>query len=157
MDLLNDAWDMAPDKATKIIDLPTNNRHRKMKAIIKKAGVEPWPDLFQHLRRCCRTQWLNEGLPPHAVSRWMGHGHKVGDEHYTMLTDDIVERVTQRAAESAALGSDIEPNQAQATKRPVDQAQKKTSANTGFTEVSEVVRGGFEPPTHGFSVHCSTN
>ena len=94
MALLNDAWDMAPDKATSVVDLPTNNRHRKMRAIIKKAKVEPWGDLFQHLRRCCRTQWLNEGHPPHAVSRWMGHAQKVGDDHYTMLTDDIIDRVT---------------------------------------------------------------
>ena len=24
-------------------------------------------------------------------------------------------------------------------------------------ETKEVVRGGLEPPTHGFSIHCSTN
>ena len=37
-------------------------------------------------------------------------------------------------------------------KRRLQPAKEKTSVNAGFTEVSEVVRGGFEPPTHGFSV-----
>ncbi len=28
---------------------------------------------------------------------------------------------------------------------------------TDRRDTAEVVRGGIEPPTHGFSVHCSTN
>ena len=87
----------------------------------------------------------------------MGHGHKVGDEHYTMLTDDIVERVTQRAAESAALSSGTGQNAAESSKPSIDTAKEKTPQNVGFAGSNEVVRGGFEPPTHGFSVHCSTN
>ena len=161
MELLNDAWDMAPDNATSIVDLPANNRHRKMRAIIKVAKVEPWGDLFQHLRRCCRTQWLNEGHPPHAVSRWMGHGHKVGDEHYTMLTDDVIDRATglnqKSASKSASLCSGIGRNVAESRNQIENVSGQQSPENTGNAVFKEVVRGGIEPPTHGFSIHCSTN
>ena len=104
MELMQDAYEMATPNASSMIELPTNNRHRELLRIIKKSGMERWADLFQHLRRCCRTQWLNENHPPHAVSRWMGHGQQVGDDHYTMMTDDVFDRATGKSvAESVAL------------------------------------------------------
>ena len=137
--------------------------------IIHRANVEPWSDLFQHLRRCCRTQLLNEKHPPHAVSRWLGHGDNVGDDHYTILTEDLFDRVTgrtdavgfRRAAESAA----VSPGKAlQRSEMPSDDADNRARKNSGDqrenadgSEFLLVVRGGIEPPTHGFSVHCSTN
>jgi hypothetical protein len=43
---------------------------------------------------------------------------------------------------------------------PLWNDEQKTGFAEDFRVVvknCEVVRGGIEPPTHGFSVHCSTN
>ena len=89
----------------------------------------------------------------------MGHGQKVGDEHYTMLTDDMYELVTN--PKSAAQGSGKWQNGSEANEPMPERQEKKAAVSTdktrGNAADNEVVRGGFEPPTHGFSVHCSTN
>ncbi len=173
MMLLKEAFAGKAKGAKAIIDLKTNNRYRTFKKILKRAEVEPWEDIFQHLRRCCRTQFLNEGHPSHAVSRWMGHGQIVGDEHYTMLTDDVFDKVTgattnpsppksaARAAESAAAdhGIGLQPA-ANGNFSFDDSAQKNLvfTGKSGENKVIFVVRAqGLEPWTYGLKVRCSTN
>ena len=95
MTLLDEAFEAAEEGAVTILEgFPKNNRHRQMHKIIRLAKVEPWSDLFQHARRCCRTRFLTEGHPPHAVSRWMGHGQAVGDKHYSMVSEESFDRVS---------------------------------------------------------------
>ena len=152
-----------------IVDLSRNNLHRKMAQIRDKAGVTPWRDMFQHLRRCCRTQWLNEGLPDHAVSRWMGHGQRVGDEHYTILTDDVFERATKATpggksksgAESGAADHRIGLQMGASSNLTFSVSAKenhvlldKTLQNMVFTSAPPV---GLEPTTNGLTVRRSTN
>ncbi len=177
MALLNDGYSMASENGTSMIELPTNNRHRQTRSIVAKAGVEPWNELFQHLRRCCRTQLLNERHPGHVVSRWMGHGEKVGDDHYTMMTDDMLNavshpvenplRTTVPAAElksGAKSGAERGRNGVKCSANrnlPFEDGDEKSHVSPDETRENvadyEVVGGGLEPPTHGFSVHCSTN
>ncbi len=175
--LLEKALKDAAHKKGAIIDLKTNNRYRTFKKILKRAQVEPWADLFQHLRRCCRTQFLNEGHPPHAVSRWMGHGQLVGDQHYTMLTDDIFDNATgvirgsdrenagagsaSRAAKSAAAKRCIGLQWAANGNLEADVGAQKNLVFAGKKLENEVfmrVRAqGLEPWTYGLKVRCSTN
>ncbi len=173
MMLLKEAFADKKKHAKAIIDIKTNNRYRTFKKILKRANVEPWEDIFQHLRRCCRTQFLNEGHPPHAVSRWMGHGQLVGDEHYTMLTDDVFDKVTgivpdsgssksaARSAESAAADHCIGLQPAANGKLSFDDSAQKNLVFVGNNDKNEVkfeVRAqGLEPWTYGLKVRCSTN
>ncbi len=72
-------------------------RRRKMVAIIEAAGVEPWDDCWQTLRRSCEVQWMNEGHAPYAVCRWLGHTITVSQRHYTIaIPDEVLARVTGR-------------------------------------------------------------
>jgi hypothetical protein len=43
-----------------------------MIAYVQRAGVTPWPKLWQSLRSSCEKQWAMT-LPQCAVSKWVGH------------------------------------------------------------------------------------
>ena len=170
--ILTSAYQETPDLSGAIVPLSPHNRHRQFTKIIKAAGLSRWPDLFQTLRRSCETQ-LAMSVPQHAVSAWIGHSQLVSARHYLQVTDELFERVTGNnpvtckqngAAESAAVKPGIashgEENgemcqlaaTIQDTKTPGDCRVFPSDAIA-----CEVVRGGVEPPTHGFSVRCSTN
>ena len=68
-----------------------------MAAILKRAEIDSWKDCFQTLRRSCATEWKLT-LPAHAVNEWLGHCAGVSERFYTMVTDDLWDRATQRAA-----------------------------------------------------------
>ena len=99
LELLQTAFDEAPEGATLVVTLPGNNRHRNLQEIIRRAGLEPWPDLFHALRRSCATDWAKT-LPGHAVARFLGHSEAVSRAHYLKIDDDVFDAVTgpQRAA-----------------------------------------------------------
>ena len=64
----------------------TGNLRTHMERIIKKAGLVPWPKLFNNLRSTRETE-LAEELPLHVVTRWMGNSKPVAAEHYLQVTD----------------------------------------------------------------------
>ena len=45
----------------------------------------------------------------------------------------------------------------QNAEQTADELWRVADTISGTTSPKEVDRGGIEPPTHGFSVHCSTN
>jgi integrase len=173
--LLEDAWDVAGDDATPtttIVGLPTNNRHRGMLAIMRRAGVDAWGNLFQVFRQTRRSEWLDAGVPAAYVNAWMGHSGDVGDRHYTVLSETIFQAATAAvecpmaephkvSAESAAVGGGN--GQKWGAGDAADDAARgcqdadNTCETAGFSANIKVVRAGIEPATHGFSVHCSTN
>src|SRR5262249_17913031 len=61
---LQDAFDAAPERSERIVTLSRNNLHRGLEAILNRAGLAPWDDLYQALRRSCETQWALE-FPQH--------------------------------------------------------------------------------------------
>lgn len=72
-------------------------RRRKIVAMAEAAGVEPWDDAWQCLRRSCEVQWMNEGIAPYLVARWLGHSLTVSARHYTLaMPDEVLARVTGR-------------------------------------------------------------
>ena len=72
-------------------------RRRKVVAIIEAAGVEPWDDAWQTLRRSREVEWVNDGIAPTTAARWVGHTLSVSLRHYTLaIPDEVVARVTGR-------------------------------------------------------------
>jgi hypothetical protein len=63
-----------------------NSRTRFAK-IIAKAGVEPWPKLFQNLRATRQTELAGEH-PAHVVCDWMGNSQAVASKHYLHTTEE---------------------------------------------------------------------
>ncbi len=96
-ELLDQAWDEAPDGAKHVIrrycDSETNLRTR-LHNMIRRAGYEPWPKAFINLRASCRTD-LERLYPKHVCNRWLGHGSAVAERHYLMDTDEEWARAAQ--------------------------------------------------------------
>ena len=55
--------------------------------ILRAAGIEPWPRIFQNLRATRETELLGQGFNLHEVCRWLGNSPRVAHEHYLVVTD----------------------------------------------------------------------
>ena len=69
------------------------NWRQTFQKIVKRAGVEPWPKLFQALRATRETE-LASVLPLHVVTAWCGNTPKVALGHYLMTTNDHFEQAS---------------------------------------------------------------
>jgi integrase len=95
---LQAAWDeLLTDfdpKKNKISEQPIITRYRDSNSnlrtqlcrIIKRAGLEVWPKLFQNLRSTRETE-LAETFPIHVVCSWIGNSEAVAAKHYLQTTD----------------------------------------------------------------------
>jgi integrase len=63
------------------------NLRTQLLRILDRAGVKPWPKLFQNLRSTRQTE-LAEQFPAHVVCAWMGNSRDVAREHYLQVTDE---------------------------------------------------------------------
>ena len=66
--------------------------------IIAKAGLTPWPKLFQNLRATRETE-LAEDWPEHVACAWIGNSRLIARQHYLQVTEDHFERAAQNPAQ----------------------------------------------------------
>ncbi len=76
---------------------PNSNLRTQLKRIIHKAGLKPWPRLFQNLRSTRETE-LTESFPLHVVTAWIGNSQLVARKHYLQVTDEHFARAAQNPA-----------------------------------------------------------
>jgi integrase len=69
------------------------NLRRRFETIIRRAGLEPWPRLFQNLRASFETD-LYRDFPASVVTSWLGHSSSVSLKHYVEATDRDFYRAT---------------------------------------------------------------
>ncbi len=55
--------------------------------ILKRAGLTPWPKLFQNMRASRETELLDE-FPIKDVCSWIGNSQAVAMKHYAMRRQD---------------------------------------------------------------------
>jgi len=155
---LEQAFDIATEGDERVITLSKYNRHRTLHAIVARAGIEPWEDLFQALRQAAETD-LAKRFPQHVVSRWIGHSMKVSERHYLQLTDDFYSAAAETSADSAAVASRnglkatetnaIAPAEAEAI------IVANAEENQHLREKTQARPRGLEPPTTGSTVRYS--
>ena len=94
---LRDAFESADDGAEYVItryrDTAVNLR-TQLQRIIKRAGLKPWPKLWQNLRATRETE-LAEVFPAHVTSAWIGNSQVVAAKHYLQVTDEHFERASE--------------------------------------------------------------
>ena len=94
---LQQAYDEAPEGTEFVItryrDSTTNLRTQLLK-IIRRAGLQPWPKLFQNMRSSRQTE-LEERFPSHVVCKWIGNSLQVARKHYLQVTDEHYERAAR--------------------------------------------------------------
>ncbi|WP_390623362.1 tyrosine-type recombinase/integrase [Blastopirellula sediminis] len=74
---------------------------KRMRIIIERAGVVPWPKLFQSMRSTRQTE-LEAQWPTHVVCGWMGNSPRIATRHYLKTTQsDYDTAAAGKAAEDA--------------------------------------------------------
>ena len=68
------------------------NLRTQLLRIIERAGLEPWPKLFQNLRATRATELVSQGWPEYKVCHWLGHTEAVAKKHYWQVTDKDYQR-----------------------------------------------------------------
>lgn len=71
----------------------TQNLRTTFLKVIKRAGLKPWPKLFQNVRSTRETE-LADQFPLHAVTAWMGNSQIVASKHYLQLRDEHFDRAS---------------------------------------------------------------
>jgi len=99
---LEEVFDQAPEGSTYVItryrDSNTNLR-TQLNRIIRRAGLEPWPKLFQNLRSTRHTE-LERKHPSHVVCAWIGNSRAVAAKHYLQVTDEDFAEATQNPTQT---------------------------------------------------------
>jgi len=80
---------------------PGTNLRTTFLAILARAGLKPWPKLFQNLRATRETE-LNETWPIHKVCKWIGNSPRVANESYLQVTDEDYKKAAQNPAQYPA-------------------------------------------------------
>ncbi len=102
--LLREGWETEADASEFVITryrCDSQNLRTTLLKIIERAGLKPWPKLFQNLRASRQTE-LEESFPTHVVCRWMGNSPKVAQKHYLQVTDDHFTKAQQKAQQQTA-------------------------------------------------------
>ena len=116
------------------------NLRTQLMRIMARAGVKPWPKLFQNLRATRETE-LTEKFPIHVVCAWLGNSRLVAQKHYLQVTDA---HFAQAAQQPASVGDPAAAraarNQAQ---QPAAEAQNASQSVETDSEGMDGSRGGF--------------
>jgi len=96
MEPLRQAFDMAKTGDQFIFPRTitgSTNLRKGLFSIIKKAGISPWPKLFQNLRASRETE-LCQNHPLHVAAAWIGNSPTVAIGHYLTVLDSDFEKAT---------------------------------------------------------------
>jgi integrase len=118
---LEDLFDAAEPGTVHVISKyrdPSQNLRTTFSKIIHRAGLIPWPRLFQNLRSTRETE-LAASHPIHVVCAWIGNSQIIAAKHYLQVTDEDFQR--------AARG-DEKPTR-QTTQTPPEQARHGPSSD----------------------------
>lgn len=107
------------------------NLRTQFQRIIKRAGVEPWPKLFNNLRASRATEVSRE----HGAfleSQWIGHGTDTAMEHYLQVRDEDFD-LAAGGRDGAAVGR-ANTDTAEAITKAVQNAVQQSTAGTGTVQ-----------------------
>lgn len=96
--VLEEAWEHAkegsdyvfPETFRKRAMTPRGFRNANLRTqfakLIRRAGLQPWPNLFHALRKSCETDLVRQFPLPH-VAKWLGNSDAIAYRHYVDVTD----------------------------------------------------------------------
>jgi len=174
---LQAAFDAAEPGAEYVITryrLPNQNLQTQLRRILWRAGIDPWPRLFQNLRASCDTD-LAARHPAHVCARWLGHTPAIAAKHYLQVTDEDFDRATDLAPTAPLLpatpeavqkavhsGATENPTESQAVSDSVESGRNCEAEGFGesgwdATNVDMVGDTGLEPVTSCVSSRRSSH
>ena len=105
--------------------------------ILDKAGIEPWPKLFQNLRSSRQTE-LTETWPAHVVCAWIGNSEVVARDHYLQITDEHF--ATAAGVSEQTGGAESGAASARFTSQAVAPSSDEISSSSEIAETNDMVR-----------------
>ncbi|MEM6855661.1 MAG: tyrosine-type recombinase/integrase, partial [Planctomycetota bacterium] len=108
---LREAFERAEDGAEFVVSRyreHTQNLRTRLHRIIRSAGLDPWPKLWQNLRATRETE-LAEHYPAHVVCAWIGNSVQVAAKHYLQVTDEHFHQAAQNPTQHPSASTRIEP------------------------------------------------
>lgn len=160
---LEAAFDAAPEGAEHCISkhrIGSGNLSTGLRRIMERAGVAPWPRLFQNMRASRETELTREH-PLHVVTAWIGNSAPIAARHYLQVTDADFQRASKapvsgpdRSAENSALAAhQAAQNAAQPTAanprqshQETHKAQQKPGLGLGLATVGDYWPNENVPP-----------
>ncbi|QDU50274.1 tyrosine-type recombinase/integrase [Gimesia panareensis] len=103
---LEDCRELADDDAEFVIVRHrhgSNNLRTCMQKIVKRAGLNQWPRLFQNMRSSRETELLGEGFQLQTVVAWLGNSPTVALKSYLQVREEDYEKATQNATQYTAV------------------------------------------------------
>ena len=134
----------------------TQNFRTTFIKILKRAGLKPWPKLFQNLRSTRQTE-LCEKFPSHVVKAWIGNSESVAKRHYLQVTENHFQKASGTSPKPAEVVATPVAMKApeQARIRPIlrrsrnEKSREIRGYSSGYVTVPLRKMGaeGLEPPT----------
>jgi len=133
---------------------PRRNLRTPFSKILKKAGIDQWPRLFQNLRASRQTE-LSWDYPDHVVCRWMGNSEKVANDHYFMDNEDYNKKALEN--ERRKMRQQVSAQDCNDMQLENDELQKSINCSNLHNDAVLCERKwsesmgllGFEPRTNG--------
>ncbi len=94
---LQEAYELAQEGESRVItiyDVNSQNLRTQAHWIIRRAGINPWPKIFQNLRSSRETE-LVEDFPIHVVTEWIGNSPEIAKKHCLQITEEHFKRAAQ--------------------------------------------------------------
>ena len=126
-----------------------SNLRRRFKKIVGRAGLQPWPKLFQNMRASRATELVKD-FPEHVVTAWMGHSKKIAQKHYLQVTEEDYKQASSNPTQNPTQQITVSPRRGS---QPILSAHEKTLVLQGLAIIRETLQTrevgdeGLEPPT----------
>jgi hypothetical protein len=155
---LREAYDQAPEGEIYCCPQYENacQMYRKIvEAAVKRAGLTPWPKLFQNLRSTRETE-LCRNYPIHNVTKWLGNSPNIAIRHYLQTTDaDYKEaaqhgaRAAQKAAQQPAVmgRKELHGETCTGEKAPISPENADFVGDSAYSQNTSLGGTGLEPVT----------
>ena len=145
---LEDAFELAEPGETYCIRRyrACRNLGTQLRRIVQRAGLTPWPKLWQNLRSTRQTE-LGEAWPIQVVTAWIGNSPAVARKHYLQVTEDHFRRAATPAGEGSAESSAPTPrNGWKRTEPPSGGSARNFRSVPHFADELQTVAGQEDGP-----------
>jgi len=124
------------------------NLRTQLQRIIGRAGLKPWPKLWQNLRSTRETELAND-FPAHVATAWIGNSVAVANKHYLQVTEDHFSEAVQNPVQQVHVDPRSDPQDArdEESKTALAPPARKQAALRAGEGPHQVGATGLEPVT----------
>ncbi len=154
---LMDVFDQAQEGAEFCINryrCANSNLRTQFERIIRRAGLQAWPRIFQNLR-ATRESELAAIYPLHVVTAWIGNTARIAERHYLQVPPEFFQQASEISADSESAAQNpaqytaVQGSKGQKGTRDKDPENALLQGGTGaYNPLRKhlMETGGIEPP-----------